>query len=506
MSKLARNTIYNLMGQGALMVLGFVAVKYIFKQLGEDALGIIYFALTASTVLSSMLEMGIGSTAVREISAHAGNEPAYIVDLIRTGSLFFWSTYAIFALGLVLGAPALVNHWIKLTSLAPATAIRVLRVIGVGALLAFPRTLYIGVMRGLQRMEFNNLIDVATSGLQQFGTIVILLLGGGLVQVAHWMAICFFAGITAYAFICSRFFPWRALVPGFSLAVVKRNFNYASNMAVTFLFSSVESQVDKVLVSKLMPIGLFGYYGIAYNGIAKGQLVTTAISQAALPSLCELHGAGHRNALLAQYNKLHDLLCFVTIPIFAAVPFATLPVFTFVLNAEAARELLLPVFFLSLGFYLSATINAPYVLSMAVGRPDIMARFTFYALFVVPPAAYVLVHFFGLAGAAFSWVLYNLLTYAYCIPRICSACGLEISPLKWYARALRFLGPAAALYGAAWAICRTAGHGSIWALALGYGVASTVFVLGSFIMIGAELRGALWDLLRNFRRKYAEVF
>jgi len=505
MSRLVKNTLYNLLGQGALMVLGFVAVKYIFRQLGEDALGIIYFALTASTVLSTMLEMGIGATTIREISAHGASEPAYIVDLIRTGSLFFWSIYACFVLVLVLGAPAIAHHWIRLETLGPEAAVRVLRVIGVGSLVAFPRTFYVSILRGLQRMEFNNLVDVGTSGLQQFGTIVILLLGGGLMHVAHWMAFCFLAGIAIYAFICSRFFPWRALVPGFSLPVVKRNFNFTSNMAAISFLSVVESQADKVLVSKLMPIGLFGYYGIAYAGVQKGQAVTSAISQAALPSLCELHGAGNEKALLLKYNKLQDFLCCVTAPIFAAIPFATLPIFTFVLNAEAARTLLLPVTFLSLGFYLNATANAPYILSLAVGRADISARFTFYALFVVPPAAAALVYFFGLAGAAFSWVVYNLFSYAYSVPRVCAECGLGISSLKWYMHVLRFLGPGAVVYGTAWAICRTTGHSSIWGLALGFGSASILYVLASFMMIGKELRGTLWGLLRDFRSRYAEV-
>jgi O-antigen/teichoic acid export membrane protein len=505
MSRLAKNTLYNLAGQGTLMALSFLAVKYIFKQLGGDALGIIYFALTASSVLSSMLEMGIGSTAVREISSHATNEPEYIVDLIRTGSFFFWSLYAFFALAFVLGAPAIAHHWIKLRTLEPETAIRVLRLIGMASLVAFPRSFYVSILRGLQRMEFNNAIDVATSGLQQFGTITILLLGGGLMQVAHWMAVCLFAGVAAYAFICSRFFPWRALVPAFSLPVVKRNLKFTSNMAVTSLLSVVDSQADKVLVSKLMPIGMFGYYGFAYAGASKGQLVTTSISQAALPSLCELHGAGDSNALLSQYTKLHDLLCFVTVPIFAAIPFAALPLFTFALNAEAARLLLLPVTFLCLGFYLNGTLNAPYIFSLAVGRADILARFSVYALFVVLPAAAVLVHFFGLAGAAFSWVVCNLVAYAYVIPRVCAECGLGISPPEWYAHVFRFLGPAAIIYGSAWAICRTASHNSIWAFVLGYGLASTLYVLGSFMLIGTELRGALWGLLRNFRTKYAEA-
>jgi O-antigen/teichoic acid export membrane protein len=407
--------------------------------------------------------------------------------LIRTGSFFLWTVYAFLVLALVLGAPAIANHWIKLRTMAPETAIRALRVIGVGSLLAFPRTMYASVLRGLQRMEFTNLIDVGTSALQQLGTIVILLLGGGFMQVAHWIAISFSAGLVAYAFICVRFFPWRALVPGFSLAVIKRNFDFASNMAVTSFLGVVGSQADKAIVSKLMPVGIFGYYGIAYAAVSKGQLVTAALAQAALPSLCELQAAGNRNALLSQYNRLQDLLCFVTLPIFAAIPFATLPIFTFVLNAQAAGLLLLPMTFLCLGFYLNGTLNAPYVFSLAVGRPDISARFNFYALFVVPPAAAFLVYFWGLKGAALSWVVYNLFSYVYGVRRICAEC-LHLSPWQWYLHVMKFIGLAGFVYGAAWATRAFYRLDSIPGLALSYAVATAFFLAIAYLLIGNELR------------------
>jgi len=47
MSKLTKNIIFNLIGQSILLVLGFVAVRYIYRGLGEDALGIICFALAS---------------------------------------------------------------------------------------------------------------------------------------------------------------------------------------------------------------------------------------------------------------------------------------------------------------------------------------------------------------------------------------------------------------------------------------------------------------------------
>jgi O-antigen/teichoic acid export membrane protein len=506
MSRLAKNVLYNLVGQCSLLILGFVAVRYIFRGLGEDALGIIYFALTASTVLSGMLDMGIGSSAVREISSHAASEPEYVTELIRTGSLFFWGAYLLCTLGVLLGAPAIANHWIKLKTLDPQIAILVLRVMGCASLVALPRTLYVCILRGLQRMEFNNLIDVASTGFQQFGTIVILLLGGGLLSIVYWFAICFFASIVAYAVVCVQFFPWRALVPGLSPSVVRRNRQFASSMAATSFLSVVESQADKAVVSKMLPIRMFGYYGVAYAAVSKGTLITSAIAQAALPSLCELHRLGDRKSLLSQYKKLQDFLCFVTVPIFAAIPFLAIPVFRFVLNDDAAHLLLLPTILLCLGFYLNGSLHPPHVFSLAVGRPDISARFNFYALFVVPPAAIVLVHFWGLNGAGFSWVIYNLFSYAYSIPRICNECGLGISPFDWYMHVFRFLGPAALIYGLAWTLSRTAGHGSIWASIGGYVLASGMFVCGSFVLIGSDLRTSFQGLIRSLRTKYAEVF
>ena len=46
MSRLSKNIFYNVTGQGLILALGFVAVRYVFRRLGGDALGLIYFAAT----------------------------------------------------------------------------------------------------------------------------------------------------------------------------------------------------------------------------------------------------------------------------------------------------------------------------------------------------------------------------------------------------------------------------------------------------------------------------
>lgn len=505
MSRLAQNIIYNLGGQGLLLILGFVAVRFVFRHLGGDALGIIYFTLTLNVVLTNVLGMGICETTVREVSAHHVAEPEYIRQLLQTASLCYWGVYLLFAFAIYFIAPLIVGRWINLTTLDPTIAVRVLRVLGITSFLALPRSFYISILRGLERMGLTNFVDVAMSALQQFGAIAILLRGGGLLQVVYWMSGCFVLGGVAYALICSRIFTWSALIPGFSSNVAARNFAFTSHMAVISILAMIHTQVDKAIVSKLLPVGVFGLYAFAYGGVSRSTLVTSAVSQAAFPSFSSLFKRGDRESLMGQYHKSQDLICFATVPLFAAVPFAALPLFSYIFNVESARMLLLPVTFLCAGFYMNGTLTTPYVFSLAAGRPDITARMNLYALLVVPPVTGVLIYLFGLSGAGFSWIFYHLFAYAYVVPRICREC-LQISPWEWYRQILRVLLITALTYGTAWVALDFIGSHSLFFLALAYVAASVTFLGAAYLMIGGDLRNSFQGLVRNVRAKYAEVF
>lgn len=359
MSRLSKNIIYNFLGQGFLLVLGFVAVKYIFKQLGEDALGIIYFTAMTNALLCAVLEMGICSTTVREVSAHFKFEPDYIRDFIRTASGFYWGAYAICGMAVYFMAPTLVGKWINLKTMDTGVAIYVLRILGIASLVALPKSFYASLFSGLQRMEFNNIIDVATSGLQQAGTVLILVLGGNLFYVVYWISFSYALRIVLYFVISARFFSVKALIPGLFPYVIKSNFIFASRMMYISILATIHRQADKLIISKLLPIGMLGYYGIAYSFASKGGLLTGAIHSAAYPSFSELFRAGDRVKLVSQYRKLQDLVCLGQVPFFAFIAFVSLPLFSYMLNAETARLLFLPTILLCVGFYLNGALTIP---------------------------------------------------------------------------------------------------------------------------------------------------
>lgn len=486
MSRLTRNIIWNLAGQFVLLVLGLLAVRLVFKQLGADAFGLILFAQTAAAVLVALLDLGISSAIVREVAARFGQDRPYIIDLLRTGTLVYWSGYFVLVGALFLLAPLLVTHWLNLRTTDAASAAHVVWILAAGALLALPRSLYGSLFRGLQEMSVNNLIEAGALAIQQLGVIVILAFGGGILAVAVWFSSSYALSVVAYVLAGVRFLPPGAFWPGYSRQAVQRNASYSMHMTANSLLATLHMQSDKLFVSKLMPVAVLGTYGFAASLAAAVARATTSIMQAAFPSFSDLHARLNRDALLRQYRKVHLLLSVGMAPLFAALVFSELPLLTYVFDGAIARSLAGPVIFLAVGWYMNASLSAPYTVSLAVGRPQIAARQNFLALFVALPVAAVLVIRFGLTGAAASWVFYHLFAYAYGLPRIYREC-LDLRVTAFYQELAKIGVLIAATYGIAYPMALLLGKGSVMWLAPSYAIATALYLFAGYRLGGREL-------------------
>jgi O-antigen/teichoic acid export membrane protein len=316
---------------------------------------------------------------------------------------------------------------------------------------------------------------------------VILAGGGGPFAVVQWIAASAVLSTLIYTAIAGRLFGWRALIPAYFDAVVKRNVRFTAHMGALSVLNMTISQFDKIVVSKLLTIANVGYYSFASTVMVRISFAATAIGQAALPSFASLHRLGDTNQLLIQYRKLQDLIAYGMAVVFAAAAFGAIPLYSYLFTRQVAFALLLPTAILCLGFFMNASVNVPYIFSVAVGRPEIASRASFLALFIVVPVTITLIYLFGLTGAASSWVVYHVFLYSYLIPRICRQC-LHMSVWSWYAQIFKVLGLAAITYGTAWVAIAVPNSYSVPALLIAYGLASLVFLAGAYLLIGRDLR------------------
>jgi O-antigen/teichoic acid export membrane protein len=297
----------------------------------------------------------------------------------------------------------------------------------------------------------------------------------------------------------AKFFSARTLIPGFSWYVIKRNFDFGSRMLVSAVVSSIHRRFDQLILSKFSPIGNLGYYNVALKPVRNARSIAWAIAQAAYPNLAEAHEKEDRDVLMRKYRMLQDLICYGMVPIFACIPFAFIPVISYILNEEIAHMLLLPGFILCIAFYLHTTTFIPHFFTLALGKPDIPMRLNFYVFVISLPASVMLIYQFGLAGAALSLLIPRIIAFIYAIPRICNECLLT-SPLQWYIHVLKILLFAIIIYGLSWTTILINHNYSVLNLLLAYLVSTMIFSIGAFYMAGDEIRISILNNLQSVRK------
>ena len=417
MSVLAKNIKYNLIGQAFVVLLGFISFKFIYQDLGEDALGIIYFTYLLSGVIASSLDIGLTKTTTREIAGNY-NDTGYITKLIQTFSLFYWLAYAVVIVFFILLLPYIVNSWINLTTMESQLAQYVLLILGITSLLAIPKMLMTSVFVGLQRMDINNAIEVAAAAIQQLGIVVLLVKGHSIIIVAYWIAALSVLKVLAYIYFIINLLSIDVLFPKFHKEVVVRVKSYTGKMMWVSLLLVIHKQFDKIVVSKFLPIGVMGIYSFAYASISKTSLITGAVAQAVFPSFSESIKQGELDQSRKLYFTLQDLLVFGTVPVFVSVAFFSTPVFSFLLDSEKAHDLQITVLLLSLYFYFHAIMRLVRTYIFAKGSPEPAIRADVISLFTVTPLTVLLVYYYGIEGAALSSVLYYIVMAAVIIPRV----------------------------------------------------------------------------------------
>lgn len=447
-ARLKRNILYNVFGQGLVLALSLVAVRLVFSRLGGDVVGIVFLVLTLSPLVVSALDVGLSSTVVREVSRHQERDQEYVRNLVRTASTVCWLLYAAMSIALLLSAPLIVTRWIHLTNLDPRQAELLLQVLGLGGLTALPRGFYGSVLRGLQRMQYNNAIDVSTVAMQQGGAAVLLSLGAGSMAVVGWLACCFIMSTAAYAVVTETFLGWRAILPGWFSDVIRRNRSFSGGAFAITLLSIVGVQLDKLFVSRLLPITVFGFYSFAGSLAFRAMFMSTAINQVTMPTLAELLAHGHQGSACRQCRRLHDLQCLVSVPVLALVLFGERPLVTYAFGDRVAQSLLIPLALLCLGFFLQAAIITPAAFLVASGRPWLVAKSSLLGIAAGGPVGLLGTLELGLPGAALSFVISSLVSCWYLV-LLAARPSLNLAPTAWYFATGRVLLIGVLVYGIA---------------------------------------------------------
>jgi O-antigen/teichoic acid export membrane protein len=272
---LARNAFYLLLGQVVSTALSIVLSAALGRKLGPADFGVYFLLMSMSTFAYVFVDWGQSALVIRE----AARRPDFVGTLLGS-ALVFRTLVASAAVVLSALVARLMGYELRVQVLAAFVVF-----------CALPLALsqpYGYLFRGRDRMDLDASVTVAAKVLTVVVTLAVLTLGGRLAWVILAQLLGG-AGALGVAVFLGRRLPLPAPHPQW--ATVRALGAQGTSLAIFFVAIAVQPYIDAIVLSKLTPSAVVGFYGAARNVIGVLMAPATILAAAAFPQLSR--AAGH---------------------------------------------------------------------------------------------------------------------------------------------------------------------------------------------------------------------
>jgi O-antigen/teichoic acid export membrane protein len=434
MSLIKQNIIANFGGKAwqALMSLAFIPL-YI-KFMGIESYGLvgIFASLLA---LFGILDMGLSTTLNREMARLSvlPDKAREMRNLVRTLELPYWGVAVFIGIAVVSLSGPIANYWVKADKLTPAAVQQALIIMGGVVAFRWPISLYSGGLMGLQKQVLLNGINVFEATLRGLGAVLVLWLISPTIQAFFVWQI--FASMV-HVLLASGFL-WRSLPKSghrshFQKELLLHIWRFAAGMTGISVTAILLTQTDKIILSKILPLEMFGYYTLATVVANALYYFVGPVFSALFPRFAQLVSLNDQNGLKELYHKSCQFMSVMILPAAIVVSLFSSEILLFwtgdpvtVANTHSIVSILI------IGTALNGLVNLPYALQLAHAWTKLSLYTNIIASIVLVPMIYFLATHYGVVGAASAWVILNTGYVLICI-QIMHARLLKGEQWRWY--------------------------------------------------------------------------
>lgn len=409
-SPLRRNLVANYLGQSWTAIVGLAFVPLYIRYLGIESYGLIgLFAVMQAWM--TLLDMGTTPTLMREMARYTtgAHSPQSIRELLRSLEIFCFSVAAVIGFGVWSVSGYLASDWLKIEKLPTAVVAQALSIMALVVALRFVEGIYRGSLTGLQKQVWYNGANSILALVRHGGAVMVLAWISRTVQAFFlWQAIISILSIAVFAARVHRTLPKPPCPPTFSRGAIAAVWSFASGMmGITFL-TLLLTQMDKVILSRVLTLTYFGYYTLAATVSGVIDMVISPLTQAVYPRMVELSTRDDHADLISIYHQSAQLVALLTAP--AAMLFSFFAggiVFLWSGDSNLAEKTAPILAALALGTFLHGLMWVPYYCQLAHGWTSLAIKSNIVAVLVFIPAIFWVAPHYGAVGAAWTWAILN---------------------------------------------------------------------------------------------------
>jgi O-antigen/teichoic acid export membrane protein len=419
MISLKRNVIANYIGRSWSALLGIILIPIYIKFVGIEAYGLVGFFATLTSVIG-ILNLGFGSTINRELASRSVDKDRAQSqrDLVRTLEVIYWGVSIFAGVIIIIGTPFITNSWINIEKLDVKTVFVSVQLMAISVAMRFPMILYQGGLMGLQRQVLVNAILILNGTLRGIGAILILWLVSPSIQYFFaWQAFTSLTGSLAFFIAIWRSLPKAKFKPKFRLNILKEIWRYAAAISVNAIIGVILTQLDKIILLKMLSLKMFGYYSVATTAASLIWMMIIPFNSALFPKLVQLYKKNKMKEFKKLFHLSSQILSLILLPISAVLIFFSKEILIiWTQDSLVVENAYLIMSFLVFGTMLNGIVSMPVNSANAFGWPMLITYTNAIQAIIIIPLTIGLVYWFNAKGAAIAWIVLNSTYVVFMVP------------------------------------------------------------------------------------------
>lgn len=408
--KLSSNLLAGLTNSVWSALIGLAVVPFYLKYLGIEAYGLIGFFITTQAVLG-LLDMGMSPTINREVArCSAQGDLKEAGKLLHTLAVVYWCTAGAIALLILLFGSWIAEYWLKSRQLPSQTITHAVMLMGLVVACRWPIGLYQGALIGAQRLTVSSGINMVMATISSLGAVSVLAFVSPTIEAFFIWQAC--VGLV-YA-IAMREAAWRIIGKlselKFDVDKLKSVWRFTAGMSGIGLMAVVFTQLDKVILSKMLGLEEFGHYMLATVVVSGLYVLINPVFNVIYPRMSALVVGNDKEKLTELYRLGTRMLAAVLFPIaMVLVVFAKDLVFVWTDNLSIASSVAPVIALLAIGSALHGVMYFPYALQLAYGMTSLSLTINAILMILLVPLIVFFALTYGALGGAMAWLVLHLL-------------------------------------------------------------------------------------------------
>jgi O-antigen/teichoic acid export membrane protein len=399
---LARNTVWNLLGQLLPMAVGVATIPLLIRGIGVARFGVLSLAWIVIGYFS-LFDLGVGRALTKLVADRIGTHQEDAIP-----PLVWTSLVLMFLLGLLGGliieilSPWLVHQALKVPEALQTETLYGFYLLGISIPMVTASSGLRGVLEALQRFQILNLIRIPMSIFTFVGPLLVLPFSHSLVYVVGVLVGGRLMGCAAHLFACLHAMP--ELRYNF---ILKRTFvapllTIGGWMTVSNIVGPAILYLDRFLIGALLSVSAVAFYTAPFDFVSRLLVIPLSVAGVLFPAfaISQRQDPNRTGLLLRRGLKYVFLFLFPIILVIVTLAPEILRLWLGPAFAENGSAVLR---WLAAGILLNSLTTIPFTLLQGIGRADITGKLLLVDLPIYLVVAWMLVSRLGIKGAAIAW-------------------------------------------------------------------------------------------------------